>query len=142
MEKVAEAETGIKPQDDSKTDKLDSSISNGDAASENNHQEDDDAQPYSSESDTDLITKEVKKSRAKRADNSQNYYSTDDGNDSGQDHDNLDRAENVVFVDSILNKVESSKTQKQNNKRLDEKTIVLKKPRKTQSKKPETIIYY
>ena len=152
MAKVAEAETGIKPQDTAKVDQLDSSDGNN-ADLENNDQEDDAQQSSSSANDTafddnsdDSTAAETDfantTNKSKRADSfeQQNYDDTGDANESAPD--DFDNEEKVVFVDSIADKVARSQTQAQNNKRLDEKTIVMSKPRKARSRKLETIIYY
>lgn len=125
VEKVAEAKTGIKPP---KTDQIDSSASDYD--SEKNDQTADDAQSNLSENDADLgystaedtsFSSTENKSSAKRTDNLQNYDDTD--NESESDLDDSESKEKVVFVDSILNKQPESKTQTQNNNRLDETII-------------------
>lgn len=122
VEKVAEAETGIKPQDTEKVDKLDSDDNNS-SAENNKNQEADDNESLLTESDTNLDNSTAEDSNFSNtvsADNSENYDDTDNENETGLDESEL--GERVVFVDSILNNQTKSKTQANNN-RLDEKII-------------------
>jgi hypothetical protein len=123
VEKVAEAETGIKPQDTEKVDQLDSDYNNSNAEADDNKSlltEGDTNLDNSTAEDSNFSSTE-NKSSAISADNSQNYDDTDNENESSLDESEL--GERVVFVDSILNNQTKSKTQANNNNRLDEKII-------------------